>query len=167
MTTIRKSLRLAAAAALMAGALPAMAATTTGTLNINGTVIASCTFTTTAVNFGVNIPSPLAANVDATGTIVATCSNTVPYTISMNAGAGTGATMAVRKLTSGANTLNYALYTDAGRTLVWGDGTLGTSTSTVTGNALAQTTTVYGRIPTGQAPALGAYTDAVTVTLTF
>lgn len=163
----RRPLRLIAAAVALGAAVPAMAATTTGTLNVSGTVVASCTLTTTAVNFGVNIPSPLVGNIDATGTITATCSNTIPYTIALNAGTGVGASVATRRLTSGANTLNYALYRDLARTQLWGDGSLGTGMLAGTGTGAAQAITVYGRIPTGQAPALGAYADSVTVTITF
>ena len=163
----RRPLRTIGASIALSVGLPAMAATTTGTLNVSGTVVASCTLTTTPVNFGTSIPSPLVANVDATGTITATCSNSVPYAIALSAGSGAGASVAVRRLTSGANTLNYALYRDSARTLLWGDGTLGTGMQAGTGTGAAQSITVFGRIPTGQAPAIGAYADSVTVTITF
>lgn len=46
---------------------------------------------------------------------------------------GVGATVAVRKMTSGANTLDYYLYQDSGHTQVWGE-TSGTDTVSSTGN---------------------------------
>jgi spore coat protein U-like protein len=106
------------------------------------------------------------SNIDATSTITATCSNAVSFSIALNAGQGTGATMASRKMSSGPNTVNYTMYTDAGRTTVWGDGTTG-SINTLTGTGTAQAIPVYGRIPTGQSPALGTYSDTILVTLTF
>jgi spore coat protein U-like protein len=164
---LRIALRSLAATAVLAAATQAHAQTTTGTLAVNGTVVRACTVATTPLNFGTNIPSPLVGNVDATGGITATCSPTVPYTIALGAGAGTGATVAVRRLMNGTNTLNYALYTNAARTTLWGDNSNGTTVVAGIGNGAAQPITVYGRIPTGQAPVPGAYADSVTVTLNF
>ena len=84
----------------------------------------------------------------------------------LSAGGGTGATVAVRKMTSGANTVNYTLYRDAARTLVWGT-TIGTDTVTGTGNAANQAITIYARTPTQTVPPPGTYTDTVTVTITY
>jgi spore coat protein U-like protein len=75
--------------------------------------------------------------------------------------------MASRKMSSGTNTVNYNMYTDVGRTKIWGDGTAGSSVNPQTGTGAAQAITVYGRIPTGQTPATGTYNDTITVTLTF
>ena len=59
------------------------------------------------------------------------------------------------------------LYTTALRTTVWGDGTASTGTTAGTGSGLAQSLTVYGRLPslTGAVP--GVYTDTVTITITY
>jgi spore coat protein U-like protein len=65
---------------------------------------------------------------------------------------------------SGGGTLNYSLFRETGRTSNWGN--TGT-TDTVSGSGLLQTITVYGRIPAGQTPIVGVYTDTVTVTLTY
>ena len=78
-----------------------------------------------------------------------------------------GASVAARKLTSAASgTLNYALYQDVGRATLWGQ-TIGTDTVAGTGSGATQTLTVYGRIPALQGSAAGAYTDTITVTLTY
>ena len=72
-------------------------------------------------------------------------------------------------MASGANLLNYVLYTDSNQTNVWGDGVGGTTaTITGTGTGEAQTQTIYGSIPAGQtgAPA-GSYADTVAVTVTY
>ncbi|MEI7445153.1 MAG: spore coat U domain-containing protein [Burkholderiales bacterium] len=167
MKTDSRSLRLLAAAALMAGSAPLMAATTTTTFTVTGTVVATCTVTAGALNFGATIPTPVNTNVDATSTITATCSNAVPFSIGLSAGNGPGATFAARRMTSGTNTVNYTMYTDAGRTAVWGDGTGGSTLNNLTGTGAAQAVTVFGRIPQGQTPAVGTYNDLITVTVTF
>ncbi|MFN7643404.1 MAG: spore coat U domain-containing protein [Burkholderiales bacterium] len=155
-------------ATLLAGiGAPALAATATSTFTVNGTVVATCSVSATALNFGASIPTPVNSNIDATSTITATCSNAVPFSVALNAGNGAGATVVTRKMSSGPNTVNYAMYTDAGRTTVWGDGTPGSSINTLTGTGAAQAIPVYGRIPTGQTPAIGTYSDTILVTLTF
>ena len=56
-----------------------------------------------------------------------------------------------RTLTKAAEALQYNLYQDASRSLIWGDGTGGTSiysaTVTVLQISTIITVTVYGRIP--------------------
>lgn len=73
---------------------------------------------------------------------------------------------ALRTMKSGANTLNYNLYTTAARDVVWGDGSGGSSLLT-TGKNDAVTLTVFGQIPAGQDAAVGDYTDSVTVFVEF
>src|SRR6185369_1088632 len=109
-------------------------------------IIATCTINSAStLNFGNSI-GVLSANVDQQSTIQVTCTNTTPYNVGLNAGTGTGATVATRKLTSGANTVNYTLYSNSGRTTVWGN-TIGADTVAATGNGSAHNYTVYGRIP--------------------
>lgn len=140
-------------------------ATTTSTFQVQITIQASCTIVSTAtLNFGTQ--GVLAANVDQTSTLQVQCTNTTPYNIGLDAGTGSGATVAVRKMTSGANTINYSLYTDIGRTTVWGN-TIGTNTVAATGNGASQSYTVYGRVPPQTTPAPATYTDTITVTVTY
>ena len=70
-------------------------------------------------------------------------------------------------MSSGPNTVGYTMYTDAGRTTIWGDGSSGNSVNSLTGTGSAQAIPVYGRIPMGQTPAMGIYNDTILVTLTF
>ena len=70
-----------------------------------------------------------------------------------------------RKMTSGANILNYNLYTNAARTTVRGDGSGGTSTQATNGTNV--TRTVYGRIPALQNAFVGSYSDAIIVTIVY
>jgi spore coat protein U-like protein len=141
------------------------AASTTTTFAVQATVTATCTINSAStLNFG--SVGVLAANVDQSSTIQVTCTNTTPYNIGLDAGVGTGATVAVRKLTSGGATINYSLYTSNAYSTVWGN-TVGTDTQTGTGNGSAQSYTVFGRIPPQTSPAPGSYADTITVTVTY
>ena len=74
--------------------------------------------------------------------------------------------MTTRKMTSGANTINYSLYQNSSRTTVWGN-TVGTNTVSGTGSGLGQALTVYGRVPPQTTPAPGTYTDTIVATVTY
>jgi spore coat protein U-like protein len=82
----------------------------------------SCAFSISNVAFG-NVNTLGGGAVDTTATLSITCSGlpliTVRICPSIGAGSG-GATAGARQMTVGASTLNYQLYQDAGRTLVWG-----------------------------------------------
>jgi spore coat protein U-like protein len=141
------------------------AASTTSTFAVQATIAATCTINSSStLNFGTL--GVLASNTDQTSTIQVACTNTTPYNIGLDVGTGSGATVAVRKLTSGSNTVNYTLYSDTGRTTVWGN-TVSTDTVAATGSGAAQNYTVYGRIPAQTTPAPGSYADTITVTVTY
>lgn len=169
--TVAKSKRIAlalcGAAMLASTAGSASAATTSATMSTSATVTANCYVTTTAISFGsLNV---LREGADGTGTFSVECTNGTGWTAAANAGSGTGATMATRKMTAGANTLNYTIYKDSARTVVWGDAAdASTQTIAGTGTGSAVSTTVYGSIPSGQNTVqAGSYSDTVTVTLTY
>jgi len=154
-----------AAACLLLSASGSFATTTTSTFTVQITLAATCVINSTStLDFGTQ--GVLTANVDQTSTIQVQCTNTTPYNVGLDAGTGTGATVAVRKLTSGGATVNYTIYSDSGRTTVWGN-TVATDTVAATGNGAAQSYTVYGRVPAQTTPAPGTYTDTVTVTVTY
>ena len=157
-----RSLRIIAltgAAIAAVAAQPALAADS-APLAVSAEVTATCNVTTSPVAFG-SIDVTSAGDVDATGGISVTCTNGTAWTAAADAGNGTGASTATRKMMSGANLLNYALYTDSARTVNF-------VSATGTGSGSAQASTIYGRIPSGQttAPA-GSYADSVTVSLTY
>lgn len=56
--------------------------------------------------------------------------------------------------------------TNTARTIIWGDGTSGTSIVTVN-NVRNTTRTVYGRIPALQDVRAGSYSETLTVTVTY
>jgi spore coat protein U-like protein len=157
-----------AAAALAAAlvAAPAFAADTGATLDVNATVTADCTVSTAAVAFG-NVDVTSGQAVQGTGSVSVTCTNGTAWTAAADEGAGSGAGLATRKMTNGAELLNYSLFTDSARTQIWGDGVAGaTTTFAGTGTGTAQTKTVYGLIPAGQTGiSAGEFADTVQVTV--
>ncbi|OYV74739.1 MAG: hypothetical protein B7Z66_15435 [Chromatiales bacterium 21-64-14] len=164
---IENVLCLAAALALLiAGSSKSVAATTTSTFNVNANVLAVCTVTSTDLNFG-DYDASQASHDTATSTLSVTCSKGQDYTIALNAGAGVGATVAARKMTSGAEALHYHLYTSGAHSTIWGDGTLATAVVPGTGSGDAQSHTVYGQIPINQHVPSGVYSDTINVTFTY
>ena len=129
---------------------------------------AACTISSTAVAFGAYDPTSATADLGV-GNINLDCRKNDTPVISLGRGSGT---FAARRMSSGANTLNYNLFTTAARTIVWGDGTSGTVTvvpqaGASTPTRKAHSAVVYGRIPAGQNVKAGSYSDVVVITVTF
>jgi len=153
------------AAVLTLGASSAGASTATTSFQVQLTIQSQClVVSASTLSFGTQ--GVLTANIDQTSTVQAQCTNTTPYNIGLDAGTGTGATVASRKLTSGVTTISYSLYSDSARTTVWGN-TIGVNTVAATGNGAVQSYTVYGRIPPQTTPAPGSYSDTITMTVTY
>jgi spore coat protein U-like protein len=143
----------------------AYGSTATTTFQVQITIQAQCVIgSASTLDFGTQ--GVLTANIDQSSTVQVQCTNTTPYNIGLDAGTGSGATVATRKMTNGAATINYTLYSNSGRTTVWGN-TIGTDTISAAGNGASQSYTVYGRVPTQTTPAPNAYTDTITVTVTY
>lgn len=166
--------RTALAAALLAAAPLALAqSTTTDTMQVSITIENACTITANPLEFGTQ--TSVNSNVDAATTVVLDCSAVdSAVAITFGNGAGAGATFDSRKLTSGANTIDYSLFVDSSRTQHLGDGAgngaaLVTDTNGNTGSTgTVQTFDVYGRVFGGQGPKpVGAYTDTVVATVSF
>lgn len=140
-------------------------ATVTTTFVVSTDVVTACNVSATPLSFG---SYTAATPSNSTSIITVACSNTVPYNVGLDAGASSGATVTTRGMTgpTGATPLHYNLFQDSARSVNWGN-TVGTDTVAGTGNGGAQTLTVYGQIPAGQGNRPGAYTDTITVTLTY
>jgi spore coat protein U-like protein len=129
-------------------------------------VASTCIVGTSTLAFGSATSAAIqAGNIDATGTVSVNCTTGSAYTIALDAGGGTGATAASRKMTSGTNLLSYTVYTTAARTTVW-DAT-GPGSVTGTGTGALQSISAYGRIFSGQTVPAATYTDTVNVTVTY
>ncbi|MGD0890970.1 MAG: spore coat protein U domain-containing protein [Terracidiphilus sp.] len=143
---------------------PAAAATASASFSITATVQASCRTTANAMVFrtyaaaAVNMPSPVSV----------TCSNSVPYNVSLSAGTGPGDPRVVRELSgSSAALLAYAVGphrrsapNDPGKNA--GGGIL-----PVTDICFDQAMTGQERISVGQYVAAGAFFDTIVVTVTY
>jgi spore coat protein U-like protein len=119
---------------------------------------------TTALDFGPQ--GVLTTNVDMDVPINVQCTTGTPYNIGLDAGIGSGATVAVRKMTAAGSTVNYTIYTDATHATVWGN-TVGTDTVTGLGTGISIAHRIWGRVPAQTTPAPGVYNDTVTVTVTY
>jgi spore coat protein U-like protein len=139
----------------------------------------SCTVSALGVAFGAyDITS--ASATDGSGQITVDCQAN-PITVTIAVGTGGGGAFNARRMILSGTPLNYQLYTDPGRTVVWGDGSAGTSTvacttdftsngcigSNPSGGIRRAVRAIYGRIPALQNVGFGTYTDAVQVTITF
>jgi spore coat protein U-like protein len=74
-----------------------------------------------------------------------------------------------RRMQGGRDTLQYNLYTDAQRVVIWGDGTGGTTiySQKAQPNNKVETIPVFGRVFGGQDVGAGQYLDNLVVTLNF
>ena len=143
----------------------AEAATVTGTFNVQVTIAATCALNSASnLNFGTQ--GVLAANVDQTSTITVTCTNTTPYNIGLDKGVNGGSVTTRQMKAAGVALINYSLFSDAGRTVNWGQ-TIGTDTVAATGTGSAQPFTVFGRIPPQPSPLAAVYNDTITVSVTY
>jgi spore coat protein U-like protein len=106
---------------------------------------------------------------NATATIISTCTSGAAAQITMNAGAYEGSVstdVPVRRMTAGASEyLVYQVYSDVSRKTIWGNSDpTGVS---FTGTGAPQTLTVYGSIPSAQIVPEGEYSDQIIVTITY
>jgi spore coat protein U-like protein len=133
----------------------------------------SCDVSATAIPFGTYDPASTSPR-EVTGTISVSCvvlvvGLNVSWTLSLDDGLGT--TFTPRRLSSGANTLNYNIYTSPSYGTIWGDGSPGTSAVSdsdflVVGMA-HRNYTMYARIPALQDVSPGSYGDSVVVSILY
>jgi spore coat protein U-like protein len=140
--------------------------------------ICSCNIVTTGVAFGAFNPLTGTSH-DSNGNVAFSCTGNptiagllIPYTIALSKGGG--ATYATRRMASGTRYLTYNLYTDSAHSIIWGDGTGGSSTAgsimllDLLGLGATINYPIYGRVTSGQTTAVpGIYADTITVTVTY
>ena len=166
-----KNMRLAlSTAVLLALSASSFAVSTaTNTFQVTANVNAQCSVTAADLAFGV--VAPLGGDVDQTTTVTVKCTKNSSYTVGLDAGTTTGATIAQRLMGNGGDYMQYNLFTNSGRTTVWGNSATAPTwvSGTGAGMGTGQVLTVYGRVPTGQTNlAVGSYAEtSVTVTVTY
>jgi spore coat protein U-like protein len=142
-------------------ALPAFAASDTGTMTVTANVTAVCTVSASSLTFaGYSQTVPTDTTAIATGQCTGT-SGALNFTV----GEGAHYLAGSRRVTDGTNFINYQVATSVGGTdLVLTD----LVPITIDATSGTGTTTLNGRIPTGQGNKLvGAYTDSVVLTITW
>ncbi len=141
----------------------AFAATETNDFTVTANVVDSCSISAGDLAFG-NYDPTEGADVTAESTISITCSSGTSFEVELSMGADAVATQ--RKMLSGANLLNFNLFTDAAWANIWDDGT--TSSATGTGDGANEDITVYGKIPSGQNTVpVGAYSETITASILY
>ncbi len=131
---------------------------------------AACTVAATGLNFGA-YDVFAAPPQDTTGTVTVGCDRNPPTDVTISIGASPtsgGFNPRQMRRTSGTDRLNYNLFTSSSMSTVWGNGSAGTSTVLLrkVNRNRPVTTTIYGRIPSGQDVSVGSYAESLTVTIT-
>jgi spore coat protein U-like protein len=131
----------------------------TDTLTVLANVGGECSVTGATLDFGsytgttLDVEVPISFNCNA------------PTNIAISMDGGTTGDPNGRQMFNEGNTSSilYELWRNAGRSQLWGVFPEDSADFT---NATAGTPTVFGRIPAGQTPLPGSYSDSVTITLT-
>lgn len=133
-------------------------------------VEAACNLATTNINFGTydvfsNLPR------DSTGRVSVDCDEAPPPIVTVRIGPSFhsgGFRPRQMRHTTRSERLDYNLFIDPSMSVIWGDGTQGTSTvSDKVHKNKPWVQTLYGRIPAGQDVSVGAYSETVSVTITW
>lgn len=161
-----RALRLSAV--LLAGLLAIGIATPSPAL---ACTLCSCSATATDINFGTYDPTSSTPS-DTSGTVMVNCTGLVSLfgSVDISSSAGSSGNAAQRTLRQSTNTLNYNVYVNGARTIVFGDGSAGTQKISTPLNGLlifGQSAFIYGRIPARQWARAGIYSDAVVITITY
>ena len=165
-----RTFRHAALAALLslAAATPAFAQMAQGPLSVSANVTKNCVVSTSPMAFG-NVDVTAGTHFDAAAELTVRCTSGAAWTATAGLGLGTGASVGTRRMQNGGNLLGYTLYTDSGRTSVWGVEE-GESSGVIegVGTGADDVTDIYGRVFGGQSSLpSGTYQDTVQVTVSY
>jgi len=128
---------------------------------------ANCTVSTRTMAFGNYNPLSGAPRNRATRIITAVCRGNGTLTVALSTGQSNSYTLRYMTSASTSDQLDYNLYIDATRTVVWGDGTGGSQTVSQNFSNSTVRLIAYGQIPAMENIAAGTYTDLITATVTF
>lgn len=136
---------------------------------------AACSIASSPMSFGVYSPFATtdvlsSTNIDVTCLGLKTAAN-----LQIRLGSSNSLTLRQMRNTSNVtgttaqNTLNYRMYTDSSRTLLWGDGTGSTYSINIPFSLILnfKSVTVYGRVAMGQNVYPGYYTESTTVDIIY
>jgi len=131
--------------------------------------VSGCTIGVTPINFG-TYDTFSSTPLDTAGTITVNCTGDVNKADVTLGVSSTSGGFNPRRMRSGGNDLlDYNIYTNVTRTVIFGDGTGGTSDVRVNRKGKpepwSEIVSMYARIPPGQDVAAGTYSDALTATV--
>jgi spore coat protein U-like protein len=143
-----------------------------GILKIDIALSQQCTISVTPISFG-NYDAFSSVPLDTTGTVTVNCSDVVWAEVKLGVSSSSGTFNPRRMRRSGGNDfLDYNIYTNATRTVIFGDGTGGTGTielhkppGTPRHEPWSRSISMYSRIPPGQNVSVGTYSDTLTATV--
>lgn len=149
-------------AGIFAATGPGHATTTTANIAVSMTITPTCQTNLTTLAFG----TYAGVQSDVTASVNLTCTNSTPFTIAINAGQQSTGNYQWNMAGPGATRLAYQIFRDSGRTNLWG-GSQGVDTVGGTGTGAAVVIPMYGRMKAAQYVQPGAYTDTVTMTVSY
>lgn len=149
----------------LAYSAPAFAQAESASMPVSGQVVNRCGVRATPMDFGTINPRTTGP-IDATATVTLRC--TILEFVQIRMDNGQNAIGNQRRMINGAGEfLEYNVYVDAARTLRWGPAPNGYMLQGTTLGITDIDLTAYGRIDALPAGVNGAYSDVVTVTVTF
>ncbi len=171
MNIVKTTLFAAIAATAMFAASAAHAETKSDTFQVKIEIQGSCDIISTEdVDFATHFANP--GLVEAQGAVIVQCTTGQAYQVQLDG--GTNADVTDRQMVGAANsdTINYQLYSNSGRTQVWGenlgtDTVDGTGTGFGTGAPFDQALIVYGVATLVGNETVDTYADTITATINF
>lgn len=138
-----------------------------GTINptslpVSASVAASCAISANPLAFG----AYTGAQVDTTTLIIVNCTNTTPWYVNLDDGRNPGGGFIPQMAGPNNARMRYSKYRDSARSQYWGN-TYGGDGISGSGDGQAQPLTVYARLFGGSNAVPGAYTDTITVKVTY
>ena len=131
-------------------------------------VEAVCSIRSASVAFGTYDPfNPVSLN--TAGQFVYICGNR-DHNVFISLSRGSASSFQPRVMKNGSSSLQYNLYLDPAKTIIWGDGSEGTQAYFIKNpqpNNQELSVPIYGSIPPGQNVPVGAYSDTLTLTIDF
>jgi len=158
-----------AAGVLIALAGPAQAAQKQSNFQVTAKVLENCTISAADVPFGDWLGD---TDVEVESTITVRCTLNTDYVVNLSGGT-TSSDPLDREMTSGGPVnIHYNLFTDAGHSEIWGNGSNGTGNNDGLGEGMGtpKDFTVYGRLRASDNPdpfEAGDYADTVTATVVY
>ena len=129
--------------------------------------IAACTINSVGVVFSPYSALQSLPNNSGVGTVTVTCtSGEVFPVITLTTGQHSSTTQRFMTSSTSPDKLGYNIFTDAARTIVWGDGK-GQGSAVTVQSSTTNILSLYGQIGPGQDAGVGYYGDFLSVTVNF